>query len=439
MQGFDYKTATEEAVLERAALLEGMRLGDIPGARFVAEDPRQGRQEAGHAVEAWFGIPPNPMAAPDFPAAGIELKVVPLLTTERGLRVKERTVISLIDYNALVAETWATASVRKKLRILFVFFEHLRGHPKGEFPVHSILLWEPEGAVEEQIHNDWETVRGKVEAGLAHELSEADGRILGPCTKGATSASLRSQPFISQPAMSRAFALKPSFTFALYVEPVEKELDSAELAENASLDLLRQRFRRFVGRTIDDVASELSIRPSLSKSYAANVIHAAVAASSPLARAEFEQIGPTVRMTRVDTDMYPYEAVSFPAFRQLELVEEDWQDSTLLALLEHMLIVPTFGRTRETLPGDCVVRDPAYWSPTVDELRTIEEEWTTFRDLIARGRADSLPTESQTTAIHVRPHGKDSTDRDPTPGGGSQTRKSFWLNRRFVQSLLEAT
>ena len=62
----------------------------------------------------------------------------------------------------------------------------------------------------------------------------------------------------------------------------------------------------------------------------------------------------------------------------------------------------------------------------------IEEE----RDLIARGRADSLPTESQTTAIHVRPHGKDATDRDPTPGGGSQTRKSFWLNRRFIQSIL---
>jgi DNA mismatch repair protein MutH len=76
------------------------------------------------------------------------------------------------------------------------------------------------------------------------------------------------------------------------------------------------------------------------------------------------------------------------------------------------------------------------WRPSAEELDVIEHEWTMFRDLISSGKADELPTESQTMAIHVRPHGRVASDTDPTPGGGSVTKKSFWLNKRFVQRIL---
>ena len=99
----------------------------------------KGRAEVGHAIESHFGIPKNPSPLPDFPGAGIELKVVPLRLTGRGLGVKERTVISLIDYVKLPEQTWATASVRKKLRILFVFFEHIDERPKSMFPIRRSL------------------------------------------------------------------------------------------------------------------------------------------------------------------------------------------------------------------------------------------------------------------------------------------------------------
>ncbi|MGZ8625774.1 MAG: MutH/Sau3AI family endonuclease, partial [Actinomycetota bacterium] len=113
MSEFDYRTATEAEILQRADLLEGLRLGDIPGATFTATDPRRGRQEVGWAVEAWFGIPPNAIPGPDFPGAGIELKTIPLVRgVGRQLRVKERTVISLIDYLHLAEESWDSATVR---------------------------------------------------------------------------------------------------------------------------------------------------------------------------------------------------------------------------------------------------------------------------------------------------------------------------------------
>ena len=152
---------------------------------------------------------------PDFPGAGIELKVVPLRRTGRGLGVKERTVISLIDYMTLIEETWATASVRKKLKILFVFFEHIDEQPKSTFPIREFLLWEPDARTDALLQADWDRVFAKVRQGRAHELSESDGAIMGPCTKGATGLSRRPQPF-GDHAKPRAWALKPSFTLQLF-------------------------------------------------------------------------------------------------------------------------------------------------------------------------------------------------------------------------------
>jgi DNA mismatch repair protein MutH len=437
-QPFEFRTASAEGILELARELLGLTLGEIPGARFTALEARRGKGEAGLAVEAFFGIPPNALAEADFPAAGIELKVVPLVRNAGGLRVKERTVISMIDFNELIEESWETAHVRRKLHILFVFFEHLYGEPKQRFPILGCTMWKPSGEVLRTVRADWERVRRKVAAGLAHELSESDGEILGPCTKGTDSRHLRRQPRSKEMARSRAFALKPFFTLALYLESLKVKPDNKRLAELASSTELVHRFRGFVGRSIGDVGEELGIAPNASKSYAASVVRAAIRASSSVPRDEFTRTGPTVRMSRIGPDLLPYEALSFPAFRQVELADETWEDSALLEKVEHMLIVPVYGPTKQTPQGDCVLREPIYWHPSAEQLEVIQREWTKFRDLIAEGKHESLPKESQTTAIHVRPHGRDALDVDHTVSGRPVTKKSFWLNKEFVQGILRS-
>jgi DNA mismatch repair protein MutH len=434
---FDYRVASEAEILDLASELPGLRLGEIPGARFEALEAVHGKGEAGAAVEAFFGIPPNSISDADFPGAGIELKVVPVVTGPSGFRVKERTVISMIDYVQLAAETWETAHVRRKLHILFVFFEHRYDVPKRDFPILHVALWHPSGQVEAQVRKDWERVHAKVLAGLATELSEGDGLVLGPCTKGADARSLRKQPFSEVLAKSRAFALKPSFTMALYRETTRAHVDDQRLAELANLERLLAAFRLFEGRTIDDVGAELGVLVSEGKGYAANVVRRAVSTASSVPAKELEATL-TIRMSRVGPDLMPYEALSFPAFHHVEVIDEDWEDSDLLSRIEQMLIVPVHGRTKQTPPRECTVGAPVHWRPTAEQLTLIEREWTRVRDLIRTGHAGELPKESETDAIHVRPHGKDSTDQDPTPGGGSQIRKSFWLNKRFVQSLLQS-
>jgi DNA mismatch repair protein MutH len=441
---FDYRTATESEILARAQPLEDRLLGEIPGATFSAKTGGTGRHEVGRAIETYFGMPASSASAPDFPGAGIELKVVPLAMAGREFRTKERTVVSLIDYTSLAEQTWSSAKIRGKLRILFVFFRHVPDVDKQQFPVDKVVLWEPTGEVADFIHADWLEVRRQVRAGQAHLLSEAVGRLMGPCTKGADSSVRVKQPFSNERAKPRAFALKPALTKAIYQEAVGSRGAVESLIKNLGIDKVDtfesrvlSNFERYVGRTVRDVASELGIPRSTGKSFAAGVVRRALGAKTTAAKvAEFALMGLTPRVVRVMADRMPYESTSFPYFRYKELVQEEWEDSTLLSQLEYMLFVPIFGSAKATPQVDCTLGVPVFWQPSLAELQVIRAEWERFQREIREGKADHLTGASETTAIHVRPHGRDSQDTDEAPVVGPVVKKSFWLNRPFVQQIL---
>ncbi len=433
-RSFDYKTASEAEIVELANELPGLSLGDIPGSAFESRAPQRGRAEAGHAIEAYFGIPRNSRREADFPAAGVELKSVALVETSLGLRADQRTVISQINYQKLAIESWSDASVRKKLRLLLVFFERLRDAPKQSWLIRHFTLWAPDHVGLAAIESDWNRVRDKVLAGLAHELTEADGRVLGPCTKGASGKDTRVQPFSEVPAKPRAWALKQSFTLGIYEESRSSTPDYALIVELAGLHRLMSGMKAFVGSTINDVADEVGRTRSGAKNYAASVVRAAVDVIEPPG-ARSSGAFPQIKSARTSELGVPYEAVSFPAFKHLELVEERWEESTLLSYLEHVLFIPVVGSLKATPQGECVVGTPLYWRPNAEQLEGISVEWHRYRDLIENGDADRLPTARQTRYIHVRPHARNAADRDAAPGG-SHIKKSFWLNKPFVAEIL---
>jgi DNA mismatch repair protein MutH len=444
MSRFDYRYAVEEDIVRFARTMVGKTFGQL-GSLFSDRPAAKGKGEIGFAIEQFFGMPANTRSAADFSRAGIELKAVPLVRSGSGMRSKERTVIGMINYMKIVDEEWSSAHVRSKLDILFIFYEHMFGVSKADFPVRQALLWRPK-AEEPVLRRDWERVRDKVKAGLAHELSEGDGRLLGPCTKAADSSKRIRQPIttFSVTAKPRAFALKPSFTSALYqmstgsLDEMQSLMASLEVDDVDDFEeALLRRYGRFVGRELGDVADELEIAQSTGKGYAASVVRRALGAKSVRAKLrEFEEMGITVRTTRVSPEMFPYEAMSFPAFRYMQLVDEEWTDSALLDQLDGLFIFPLEGVNKGTIPARCIIRRPTLWRPSAEDLETAEREWTMFRDLIASGSADALPTASATSMLHVRPHGRDSSDTDLAPVVGQVVKKSFWLNRGFVQKLL---
>lgn len=441
---FDYRTATRDEILARAQLMQGRTLGELAGGAVspVVSGSRT-RGGVGAIVEAWFGIMPNSVAAADFPGAGIELKTVPLSGTGTGQTVKERTVLSMIDYDALAAESWESASLRHKLdQILLVYYEWAAGVDIHDFRVVLTTLWSPDERQLAFMELDWLTVKEKVVRGEAHLISEGDGLILGAATKGADATTMRSQPYSTEPAMQRAWALKQSFTRTLYLE-LRTKVDYETLSETLQVrraavfeQAILQHYQRFLGRTVGEVAREVGVAPG-GKQYAARVVRAALGQRHPeKGIREFAELGIEVKIVRTNAAGMPYESMSFPAFRYRELIEEEWEDSDLLARLKRLLILPMVGPKGQDATDECVLRDPFFWSPDAEQLAGIRAEWEMYRDLVRDGHAANLPTGKQTRYIHVRPKAANRLDTDDAPFVGPLVRKCFWLNRHLVQHLL---
>jgi DNA mismatch repair protein MutH len=427
MASFDPRSASEVDILARAAHLDGRTLGELEDVTRSALGT-SGKGSAGHIVERFFGIRQNSLSEPDFLAAGIELKVVPVIRTSKGQRIKERTFITMIDYLTLPSESWDAAHLRSKLDLLLIYYEHLPGQPVEAYPVLRRIRWKPDRDLTSLLRHDWEAIKAKVDAGLAEDLTESEGYILSACTKGPGGGALRSQPFSDVKAPARAFALKPSFTLNLLLDE-----ERAEIAELRRLNVLQTRYSRFVGQTVGAMAETVGVPSSNAKDWAARVVRRGVAEA---AGGPIEDLGLTVRVPRVDGHSMPYEAISFPSFRHSELVEEEWQDSLLLSYVEYMLFAPVRGDTKQVLPSRCTVLPTVYWKPTEQELSLIREEWTMFRDLVRRDSARSMPTAAETKAIHVRTKGRDRSDLDVLSDGTMVTKKAFWLNKEFVQQVL---
>ena len=93
MEGTKY--TTKESVLERGRAAIGIPLGEIDKTGRLAT----GKGAIGTVIEeSWFGYTPNSESEPDFPEAGVELKVTPYLRNKNGIRAKERLVCNIINY-----------------------------------------------------------------------------------------------------------------------------------------------------------------------------------------------------------------------------------------------------------------------------------------------------------------------------------------------------
>jgi DNA mismatch repair endonuclease MutH len=446
---FDPHSADAAQIMAFARRLCGRPLRlMLPPTRLLRERSVRDKGAVGQLVERYFNIEQNSDSAPDFSGAGIELKVVPLKSTNRGVRAKERTVISMIDFAKLAEESWETASVRKKLeRILFVFYDYVRDQEALDARIKDVVLWSPGEDIRPQLEQDWSVVQRKARLGFAHEVSEGDGRILGAATKGA-SGSNRVAQYLDKgpPARPRAWALKPSLTSHLF-ETIIRGADEVSLAQALPLTpgqqfefAVLQRLESLRGKTIAKLAGRLDVPISRAKSGIALLVRRALGVQNDRARIrEFEQFGIEIKTAPVSPAGKPFESMSFPRFDHMEIGEDEWFDSDLRARLERLLIVPVIRDSRDQDKAEHRIGRAFFWSPSADELDAIQIEWELFRDAIKAGRADRLPSARETKFIHVRPKGRDGRDTEPAPGGHVVVKKCFWLNASYVEQIIAST
>lgn len=437
----DYDASDPASIEAYAKRLVGHCLRDLlPSDARTVYQSGTGKGGLGDLVErSYFGINPGNISQPDFTEAGVELKTTPLKRVGKKLRAKERLVLQMIDYDVVCGENWESSSFKSKNDLLLLmFYLWEEGRAPLDYVFKIARLWSIPDEDVEIIRNDWETIVSKIEDGRAHELSEGDTMYLAACTKGSKGSDRRSQPKSDIPAKPRAFALKPSYMNSVIDQSLSMQSAVApeQLRSGRTFEeIVHDRFRRFIGMSAEEMAAQLDVKVSRNAKAFYHLLTKRILGVDPDKKiAEFEKADIIVRTVRLKPNGVPKEAISFKAFRYLDLAEQTWEDSDLRDDLTHRFFFVVF-----QIGQDEVARlsRTQFWTPPVRDVDALAQEcFDSTVDCIREDRLEYLPKASDKMMCHVRPHGRNSEDTLPTPSGGRAVRRSFWLNQRYMADQL---
>lgn len=448
MEGTAY--TTKEAILKRALEIKGIPLRDVDTTGRLAT----GKGAIGNVIEeSWFGYSVNSESEPDFPEAGVELKVTPYVRNRNGIRAKERLVCNIINYMEEYDKTFNTSAFWHKCNtMLLMSYEHLAGRPKGDFHIDAAILF---SFPEEDliiIEHDWETIINKVRAGKAHEISEGDTLYLAACTKGANASSVRPQPFSNIPAKQRAYSLKASYMTQILNKYIFGDVENPRIIRHWSFlqhctfeDYIIQKVSPFYGKTQQELKTFFGVE-SNAKSLNEILLARMLNVSGRIAYTEeFQKAGIIPKTIRVQHNGFIKESMSFPTFDFIELANEtEWEESELynyLAPTKFMFVI-----FKQRLDGQYAFDRVMFWNIPNEDLERVRLVWEktvqTIREGVeliptSSGVNNNLPKKSENPVAHVRPHGKDGSDKLPLPDGRMMTKQCFWLNNTYIREQIE--
>ena len=459
-----YDDSSEQSIVKYAKKLIGKSLQEILDLSLTTRKINlKNKGLAGLIIEReWFGIEQNSSQLPDFDKVGIELKIIPLKRTKNGIVVKERTKICSMNYMTLPDEIWEKSHAKEKLnKILFVYY-----FPDSSDILKSkilkIDLWKlSEESGELFLKDDWHYIQNKVIAGFAHKLSGSDTDSLEASPAGTKKQVPQFNTIYADTAQKRAFSLKPPFTNQRWKELNQVKFESIiETLHIRSSDgfeeLVLEKINSLVGKSILELSELFDIKVGQSKSRVAAVIKKVIGFKSVRSKIkEFEQLGIEIKMINVrKKDYRPLEAISFPAMKLQEFILEEWEESTFLSLISKILFIPIYKEHKDINALDKLYLGKAFfWTPSSNELEVIQKEWIIYQKEVQDGKCkvtripwstkkgykevSCLSKESHTQIIHMRPHARDSDDRDEDGLGNSIVKQSFWLNTKFMQQLIK--
>lgn len=447
MEGTKY--LTKDAILERAQEAIGIPLRNID---------KTGRLDTGKGAigtvieESWFGYTPNSDPEPDFPEAGVELKVTPYLQGKNGIRAKERLVCDIINYMEEYKKTFETSAFWHKCNtMLLMSYEHLMNQSKGDYTIDRAILFrfpEEDLAI---IRHDWEIIVEKIRNGEAHLLSEGDTLYLAACTKGVNASSVREQPFSDIPAKQRAYSLKSSYMTTVlrsYIFGNEENeniiKDPRVLQSNSFEDYLINQISPYYGKTQNELKELFGIEGN-PKNLNERILARMLGIRGQILKTEeFQKANIVPKTIRVQKTNRIKESMSFPVFDFKQLCDEEhWEDSQIYELLAPTKFL--FVIFKENDDGEYVLERVMFWNMPNRDLEEVRRVWLRTRNTIRRGVklipgpngvSNDLPKIISSPVAHVRPHGRNASDTLSLPDGRKMTKQCFWLNRGYIEKVI---
>lgn len=449
MSELRYDKASVESIVEFAKRLTGKSLAEVE--HIPAEIVNSSNKgDLGSLVETFFfNHQPPTNKGPDFEEAGLELKVTGVLADPKvGFKAKERLVLTMINYEEIVYEDWETSTLVSKCQlmlILFYLYEKSRPSVDRRFVLDPLLykLLDSDAAV---IRRDWEVIKEKVIAGKAHELSEGDTFYLAAARKGSGGADepLRKQPFSDEGAKARAFSFKPSYVNHLIQGHLRGKaaVDNAGEVPKAVLGIttelpfemaISSKFEAHLGKSVDELSAKFGLiklsknQKGFHRQLAVRILADGGNDLPELDKAEIE-----MKTIRLSATGRPREAMSFPGFKFLEIVEQSWEDSAFSQKLEKKFLFVVY---KPDVNGVERLVGAKLWNmPYVDRVEA-RRVWEDTRRRVSVDATD-LPRISESKVAHVRPKGRDGNDKILTPQGTMHLKQAFWLNQSYIAEVL---
>ena len=439
----DYDASSVDSIVKHARKLKGKSLSQVADLPSHVSDSKN-KGKLGDLVEKyWFEIfPSNVNHLPDFADAGVELKTTGVKQGKNGeYRAKERLVLTKINPVQIRDEHWGSSTFLKKCRLLLVLFylyEKEKPEIEREFVLEpklmDILKLEPQELT--QIIHDWTVIRDKCVAKLAHELSEGDTTYLKACRKGSggDGESQTVQGDESPLAKGRAFSFPASFITRQLANDSSEFTRLVEGDDQTVEESARTKIEPYLGKPLSEIWNKIDFK-STAKNKNSLLVKALLtgATKDPL---EFVNAGIVMRTITLSRRGVPTEDMPFSAFDPIELVQENWENSSLSDDLENRYWLVVFQQNQSG--DDLILRSAGFWTMPYRDRLTAQNVWAETIEKFKSGDYGSLPKLADSPIVFVRTHGKNREDKVLTVRGDYTERRSFWIGKHYLANVIES-
>ena len=405
----------------------------------------------GHVVETGFyDYPINSDSRADFEDLDIELKVTGYIKNKNGsLRAKERLVLSKINFNELVKETFESSHVLGKCKkMLIIWYEYEHGKNAKDFVITNYQLYNMEK--DKQIFkNDFEIIKQKVLDGKAHELSEGDTSYLGACTKARTSQDRTSQPFSDIMVKPRAYSLKNAYMTGILRENTGqstlttfKSVPSIEF--KTVVGYIENKLHPYFGKTQIEILEEIT-----GKKYAEKIPkHISKMISDILIGKDeelhekselFTKTSFVIKNLPLQENGKPRERMSFKTL-SLSDFENDWEDSFWKNYFEETsLITICYKEQNKSRNGYRVLSDVKQITFDEGDLDSFEKTYNQIKLAIENKDIELLPTSTngfKNQLLEIAPKGIKGDDAYVNFFKRDKTKVAFMISKKLLQKKL---
>ena len=402
--------------------------------------------------ERYFHYKCNSDSRPDFPEAGVELKVTPYRINRDGsLSAKERLVITMIDYFKVVDEQFESSHLWKKAGLILLIYYLYKEDvcDRLDYRIDFAQLFTPPVVDLAIIKQDYNKIVSKIREGKAHELSESDTLYLAATTKSSDSSVRREQPFNVELAKPRAFSFKSSYmTYVLnnYIVPGRNTYEPI-IKNEIAVDFetyISERINSFKGYKVSDLCELFEIEYDKPPKNLGAILAYRILGIKGNNAEEFIKANIVTKTIRIENNNTIKESMSFPTFKFTDLILETWENSTFgnyMRETRFFFIIYKFNKEHEL-----VLQGSQFWNMPNQDLEEVHKVWQKTIDVIKAGveitekngkRYNNFPGSSENRVCHVRPHGINAKDTYPLPDGREYTKQCFWLNNTYIYDQID--